>query len=94
MNIFNNVPVEEDTRILSRKNIKVDNLDALYEKWFWEGVKAESLIFIASDVSELSDAELELLVQQSTLPSTDSSFTFKRDSKGFTFVNFNFTVSC
>lgn len=94
MNLFSNVPVEFDTTILSQRNIKIDNLDALYQKWFWEGVKAESLIFIASDVDALNDSALESLAKQSSLPSTVSSFTFKRNAGGFTFVNFNFTIPC
>ena len=92
MSLFSNVPVEDDTTILSQRNIKIDNLDALYQKWFWEGVKAESLIFIASDVDALNDSALESLAKQSKLPTNDSSFTFKRNSNGFTFINFNFTI--
>jgi len=89
MSLFSNVPVEDDTTILSQHNIKID---ALYQKWFWGGVKTESLIFIASAVDALNDSALESLAKQSKLPTNDSSFTFKRNSNGFTFINFNFTI--
>jgi len=92
MNLFINVPVDDDTTIIAQCDLKIDNLDALHQKWFWDGVKAESLIFIASDVDALNDSALESLAKQSKLPTNDSSFTFKRDSNGFTFINFNFTI--
>jgi len=92
MNLFINLPVDDDTTILSQCALKIDNLDALHQKWFWDGVKAESLIFIASAVDALNDTALESLAKQSKLPTNDSSFTFKRNSNGFTFINFNFTI--
>jgi len=90
--LFINVPTEGDTTIISPCNIKIDNLDALYQRWFWDGLKAESLIFIASDVGALNDSALESLAKQSKLPANDCSFTFKRNSNNLTFVNFNFTI--
>ena len=39
---FKNVPVEEDTTIKFRSVTKFENIDALHEGWYWEGVTAES----------------------------------------------------
>ena len=87
---FNDVPVEPDTRIASQTIVNAGDFDALHQKWTWEGILAESLIFVAGEVDDLDDAQLESLAKRSGLAKSDSQFTVKRDSKGFTFVNFNF----
>jgi hypothetical protein len=87
---FNDVPVEPDTRITSQTIVNAGDFDALHQKWTWEGIRAESLIFVAGEVGDLDDAEIEGLVRRSGLAKLDSQFTLKRDSHGFTFVNFNF----
>ena len=91
-NKFKTVSVEKDTRILFHKEIKLDKYDVLHEKWFWDGIKAESVIFANEDVADLSDEEVELIVKSSALPKLGSSFTLKRLESGFTFVNFNFKI--
>jgi len=87
---FNGVPVESDTRVISQATVTAGDIDALHQQWTWEGIRAESLIFVAGEVYDLDEPQLELLVQQSGLARPDSQFTVKRDSHGFTFVNFNF----
>ena len=89
---FSSVPVEEDTRILFRKETKLDNYDVLHEKWNWEGIKAESLIFANNDISELSDEEIKKEVRESQFINEGSDITFKR-SEEFTYVNFNFKTT-
>ena len=51
---FKNVPVEEDTTIKFRSVTKFENIDALHEGWYWEGVTAESLIFTDEDITHIS----------------------------------------
>lgn len=87
---FANVPTEADTRILSRETIMINGTEALHEKWFWEGIKAESLVFAVSDLGQISDHALLSLARASGLIASDSEPTIKRDSSGFHFVNFNF----
>jgi len=87
---FKNVPVEEETRILFRKEAKLGNYEVLYEMWSWEGIQAESIIFATDDVSEMTDEELEKEVRKSPLVKKESAVTIKRLDAGFTFVNFNF----
>ena len=89
---FANVPVEADTRILFRKEAKLGKYDVLYEKWNWEGIKAESIIFANDDVSELPDDEIEKEVRKSPLVKEGSQITLKR-SEEFTLVNFNFEIT-
>ena len=56
---FDGVPVDKDTRILFRHPAKLGKYDVLYEMWSWESIKAESIIFVTDDVSEITDDELE-----------------------------------
>ena len=86
---FENIPVEEDTRILMSSPMKWGELDIVYQKWNWEGIAAESIIFLSDDVKEMDDEALEADIRSSPLINLDSSITIKRLEK-FTFVNFNF----
>ncbi len=86
---FNNIPVEEDTKILMSSPMKWGELDIVYQKWSWEGITAESIIFLSDDVKEMDDEALEADVRSSPLINVDSQVTIKRLDE-FTFVNFNF----
>lgn len=87
---FADVPIEPDTRILSRSLGAIDDLDALHQRWNWEGVVGESLIFVSEEVEGLGDEELRQLARGSSLAEDGTDFTIKRSQAGFTFVNFNF----
>lgn len=50
-----------------RKVINVENLQAVYEKWRWDGVVGESLIFESKDVSGLSEKDLIELLRKNEL---------------------------
>jgi len=89
---FGRVPIEKDTRILYRKEVQIGNYDILYEKWNWEGIKAESFIFASDDISGLTDEQIEQEARKSQLVKGESQITLKR-SKEFTFVNFNFETT-
>jgi hypothetical protein len=88
---FPNVPVEEDTKIRSRKEIVIDNLPVLIERWSWDGIVAESAIFHDEAVSEINDADLFQKIIDSYDVGDDKRHTVKRGCDGYTFVNFNFT---
>ena len=87
-NKFKNVPVEEDTRILFRQEAEFGTYEVLYEMWSWEGISAESSIFVNDDISNQTDEELEQEVRQSPLVKKESAVTIKRLDSGFTFANF------
>ena len=87
---FENVPVEKDTRILFRQEASLGKYDVLYEKWSWEGISAESLIFLNEDIVDMTAKEIEQEVRKSALVKKASEITIKRLDAGFTFVNFNF----
>ena len=92
MNKFNNVTVESDTKILFQEEVKFGEHDALYQKWVWDGITAESLIFISEDVSHMDDETLKEKVLKSTLATAESSVTLSRNDTGYVFVNFNFVT--
>jgi len=91
MEKFLNVPVEDDTVILVSLGSKLGERDVLYQKWVWDGITGESLIFVSDDVASLSDGQLEADVRTSPLVGS-GSVTISRSDSGYTFVNFNFVV--
>lgn len=87
---FKDLPVEEDTQIIASVEVHIGPLEVVYQKWYWDGIHAESIIFANEDVAHLSDAEIKNEVaEKTTLLKENSQLTFKRGDK-FTFVNFNF----
>ena len=90
MEKFTHVPVEKDTRIKKEKLIRINNVDALLQKWVWEGIVAESLIFAEEDVADLSDDELINPARQNDLIGENSQTTVARNSSGYAFINMNF----
>lgn len=89
---FANVPMESDTRLLIQADTQVNGIDALYQKWIWEGISAESLIFANADVANMNEIQLKKLVAESAFV-TDKDIELMTNNKsesGFTFVNFNF----
>jgi hypothetical protein len=87
---FNKVPIEDDTAILFQTEAKLGRYDILYQKWFWDGITAESIIFANEDVDDLEEEEIIKEVKASPLLKKDSKITLKRSGTGYTFVNFNF----
>ena len=87
---FKNVPIDEDTKILFQKEAKLDNYDVLYQKWLWDGMTGESIIFSSDDAKDLNDDEIKALVKLSPIVKEDSKITLKRSDSGFVFANFNF----
>jgi hypothetical protein len=86
---FDSVPVEEDTRVLRNKETNLGQYDVLHQKWKWEAITAESIIFLDEDVADLEDEELESMVKESSFFKGGQT-TIKRSESGFTFVNLNF----
>jgi len=89
---FKNVPKDKDTKTISQKEIKLGDLDVLFELWFWDGIASNSIIFDNNDIQNLSDEELKALVKPHVRLEPASEIIVKRLESGFTFVNFNFTV--
>jgi hypothetical protein len=87
--LFEKRVIEEDTRILSTTYLNQDGYDLLVEQWFWDGIKAKSLIFISDKIKDQSDLEVENLARKILQLPDDKSATLKRKAD-FTFFNFDF----
>jgi len=85
---FDGVPIDKDSRILFRQEAKLRKYDVLCEMWSWKGISGESIVWANSDISGLTDAELEQEVRKSLLVKKESAVTIKRLDAGFTFTNF------
>ncbi|MFQ5344702.1 MAG: hypothetical protein ACE5DZ_01930 [Mariprofundus sp.] len=89
---FSNVPLDDETLILFHVEAKLGDRDILYQKWEWDGIRAESIIFASEDLKGVKEDEIKLEVRSSPLVKKDSKITFKHGDSGFTFVNFNFSI--
>jgi hypothetical protein len=89
MELFANRKIDEDTRILSSEYLKSGDYDLLIEKWFFEGIKAKSLIFISQQVQHLDNSEVENLARDILQLPEGERTTLKRGDE-FTFFNFDF----
>jgi len=87
---FSAVPVDLDTRVIKNEVIRLGDLDALYQKWNWDGINAESIIFLTADIEKYTDEAIEAVVKKSDYYTLGSQLTLKRGDDGYTFVNFNF----
>ena len=89
-NKFTAVPIEKDTNILFELNATLNDYDVLYQMWNWDGITAESFIFLSTDILKLTDDEVKTLAKSSPMIKNDSELTMVRYVDGYTFVNFNF----
>ena len=85
---FKDVTTEEETRILFSSPSNFKDYEVLHQKWSYEGILAESLIFYNDDVS-MSKEELIKYVKESPLVTENSQLTYSKGDT-YTFVNFNF----
>ena len=93
MNNFTDVPKDKGTRIIEQEEIIINGIPGLKQHWSWDGIIADSLIFNSKDVEHLSDNEsLQEFINDHTDIKVTGSVTFKRNSNGYCFVNFNFEV--
>ncbi len=88
---FKNIPIEEGTKIIFSSPMRWGEHEITYQKWKWDGIVAESIIFVSSDVENLSDSELRDDISSSPVVRKDSEVTISRGEE-FTFVNFNFVT--
>jgi hypothetical protein len=89
-NKFSAVPIEKGTNILFELNATLEDYDVLYQMWSWDGVTAESFIFLSLDIADLTDDEVKTLAKSSPMIKADSDLTMNRHEESYTFINFNF----
>ena len=81
---FKNIPVDEGTRIISREQIKIGDYDVIHEKWFWDGIYADSYVFFNEDIKDLNEEDILKLTNQI------QQFSTYKKLDTYTFVNFDF----
>ena len=94
MSKFNNISEQKDTKIIFRAETRFGDFDVVYEKWEWDGILAESIIFDEGDVSEMDDDEIINQVKDSPLfdDKIYKGDPIIRHNNRFLFVNFNFSI--
>ena len=85
-NGFQDVPVDTDTKILHEELLIIKGIQVLKQDWYWEGIKASSLILRNNDAEQLTDEELKKLVDKD-----EDKTTLKRSDR-YTFVNYGFKI--
>jgi len=87
---FKNIPVDDDTKIIFESTMKFEENDILYQKWFWDGIYGESIIFIADDVKHLNDDKLKKYVAMSDMVENKDKVTVGQRRDEYVFASFNF----
>ena len=94
MNSFTEVPTEKETRIIEQEELMIKGIPALKQHWSWDGILGDSLIFNSKDVAHFKDDEsLQSFINDHGNIRVVGSVTFKRNSNGYCFVNFNFETN-
>jgi hypothetical protein len=90
MSKFNNIPEQKDTEIIFRAETRFGDFDVVFERWKWDGILAESIIFDEDDVSEMDDDEIINQVKDSPLfdDKIYKGDPIIRHNNRFLFVNF------
>jgi len=91
MEKFKGINIEPDTTINSFQFLKIDDVDCRHEKWSWEGVKAESLIFCTKELKSTQESYLRTLVAKYLKEdNVDLMQITHKISDDYTYINFNF----
>ena len=90
---FDNLPVESYITILFETPARFNEYDVLYQKCDWEGITAESLIFLTDDIQNITMDELENEIRNSPMVADSSKeITTSSGKSEYTFFNFNFVI--
>jgi hypothetical protein len=86
---FDQLPLDRGKTILSQRETRLGDLEALHQRWSWDGITAESLVFRSEDVAHLANEEIvrRLASHPGYRPGSEVSLT--RLDSGYTFANFN-----
>jgi len=88
---FENVKTDEDTIITEQVECMYGDYPVLYQKWIWDAINAESLIFCNEDIANIPLHELVDDIKKSPLVHNPEKEITSSVDEQYTFVNFNFT---
>jgi hypothetical protein len=86
---FQNIPKEEGLKIDMRVPVKAGEFDAAFQKSHTWGSGEESLIFLASDVEDMSDEEI-IALAKTYLRADMHKYLLVRRSPPVVYVSFGF----
>jgi hypothetical protein len=87
---FRMLRLEKDTRLLKPRQYRtVGGYPVAVEEWSWEGTRGNSIVFLTSDVGELTDKALLDLLTLEVAGVTDATIS-RRDN--FVYVNHSFVA--
>jgi len=89
---FENVSIDDDTKILFSQPANFGEYSVLYQKWKFDGITGESLIFVNDDIMNITMAELENDLKNSPLVNDNSKEITTNSKNDYTFFNFNFVM--
>ncbi len=78
--------------ILLEKPVKLAHIDGVYQKWSWEGISGESILFDKA-AKKMSDDELKRAVQADYHLVDFDALTIAHKKGGLRCVNFNFKAN-
>lgn len=83
--------IDEGIRIISEKYLCYEDYHLLIEVWNWDGLIGKSLIFLTSQVVELSDSDIiQLATRILSLPAGEKTTLSRQED--FTYFNFGFVT--
>ena len=93
-NKFDKIPVDEGTKILIDLDMNLGKYSIRYQKWFWDGIYAESFIFLNQDIETMSQQDIIAEAKKSDMvkKGKDEETTYTKGDT-YTFVNFNFVIA-
>jgi hypothetical protein len=80
--------IDEDTRILATKFVRVAGIPILFERWCADGVSGSSAVFLNEHVAGMADASLQEFLTQAGIEIGGSATFVRRETH--TFLNFAF----
>jgi hypothetical protein len=90
---FNQVKTDEHTVITANVECMFGDYPVLYQKWVWDSINAESLIFCNGDIASISLNTLVDEVRKSPLVNCPEQEITHSENDLYTFINFNFKAN-
>lgn len=78
---LNTIKLGSADRILGSSVLKLDDIEAKYEIWSWDGFHGESLVFRSPEVEELSDKKLCELIKSRWVNLSERLMNVNREPK-------------
>ncbi|MFN1835502.1 hypothetical protein AB2B38_009590 [Balneola sp. MJW-20] len=89
--IFEDVPVENDTSLITVEYHDIHGVPCRLEYWVWDDICGQSLIYRIQDTDDDLRDKIDTYINNSLKISADGEVT-KKENGGYVFRSFNFIV--